>query len=98
MFIVTALSLFLLVYVGYGEARRTYEEFHLEKITAQGRFVQSTMETYLRAGLPLKQYVGFNSLARPILESEDLDALIVYDQGGRQIFQVADKSNPKLPA
>ena len=97
MFIVTALSLFLLIYVGYGEARRTYEKFHLEKLTAQGRVVQNAMEGYLRAGLPLRQYVGFTTLAGPIVESEDIDALIVYDQKGRQIFQVRDRSNPTLP-
>src|ERR1700712_1812134 len=53
MFVVTALSLLLLVYVGFGEGHRSFEQFHIDKVTAQGRIVQNTIESYLRAGLPL---------------------------------------------
>jgi predicted MFS family arabinose efflux permease len=97
MFVVTALSLLLLVYVGYGEGKRTYEQFHVDKLIAQGKIVQNSMENYLRAGLPLKHFVGFTTLAEPIVESEDVDALIVYDQAGRQVFLTIDKSKPTLP-
>jgi predicted MFS family arabinose efflux permease len=97
MFIVTALSLLLLVYVGFGEGKRTYEQFHIEKLIAQGRVVQNSMENYLRGGLPLKQYVGFKTLSEPIVESEDVDALAVYDPSGAQIFLTVDRSNPPLP-
>ena len=97
MFVVTGLSLLLLVYVGFGEAKRTYEEFNIEKLVAQGSIAQNSIENYLRAGLPLKQYVGFTNLAEPIVENEDIDALAVYDLAGRQLFFVTDKSKPKLP-
>src|SRR5216683_2261229 len=97
MFVVTGLSLLLLVYVGFGEAKRTYEEFNIEKLVAQGSIAQNSIENYLRAGLPLKQYVGFTNLAEPIVENEDIDALTVYDLAGRQLFFVTDKSKPKLP-
>ncbi len=97
MFIVTGLSLLMLVYVGYGEAKRTYEQFTIEKLTAQGGVAQNAIENYLRAGLPLKQFVGFTTLAEPIVENEDIDALAVYDTDGRQLFLVADKTKPKLP-
>ncbi|HWG80730.1 MAG TPA: MFS transporter [Stellaceae bacterium] len=97
MFVVTGLSLLLLVYVGFGEAKRTYEEFDIEKLVAQGSIAQNSIENYLRAGLPLKQYVGFTNLAEPIVENEDIDALAVYDLAGRQLFFVTDKSKPKLP-
>jgi MFS family permease len=97
MFVVTGLSLLLLVYVGFGEAKRTYEEFDIEKLVAQGSIAQNSIENYLRAGLPLKQYVGFTTLAEPIVENEDIDALAVYDLAGRQLFYVTDKSKPKLP-
>src|ERR1700750_1731938 len=50
MFVVTALSLLLLVYVGFGEGHRSFEQFHIDKVTAQGRIVQNTIESYLRAG------------------------------------------------
>src|SRR5258708_8270476 len=97
MFVVTGLSLLLLVYVGFGEAKRTYEEFNIEKLVAQGSIAQNSIENYLRAGLPLKQYVGFTNLAEPIVENEDIDALAVYDIAGRQLFFVTDQSKPKLP-
>jgi len=97
MFIVTGLSLLLLLYVAFGEGKRGYEQIHIEKITAQGRLVQSSIEKYLRDDLPLKQYAGFTTLVTPILESEDYDAIAVYDQLGRQVFIGIDKMNPQLP-
>src|ERR1044071_2822896 len=97
MFVVTALSLLLLVYVGFGEGKRTYEQFHVEKVTAQGKVVQNAMENFLRAALPLKQFAGFTTLAEPILQSEDVAGLAVYDGAGKQIFIGLDKSHPTLP-
>jgi predicted MFS family arabinose efflux permease len=100
MFVVTGLSLLLLVYVGFGEGKRIYDQFQAEKLIAHGRIVQNAMENYLRAGLPLKQYAGFSTLADPIVQSlEDMDAMAVYDQTGHQVFIVVDKDKrqPKLP-
>ena len=100
MFVVTGLSLLLLVYVGFGEGKRIYDQFQTEKLIAHGRIVQNAMENYLRAGLPLKQYAGFSTLADPIVQSlEDMDAMAVYDQTGHQVFIVVDKDKrqPKLP-
>src|SRR5439155_16520832 len=93
-----ALSLSLLLYVGFGDGKRTYELIHLEKLTAQGLFVQSSIEKFLRDGLPLRQYVGFTTLAAPIVEGEDVDSVAVYDHNGRQQFIAIDKKQPRLPA
>lgn len=92
MFVVTGLSLLLLVYVGFGEGKRIYEQFHIEKLTAHGRIVQNVMENYLRAGLPLNQYAGFTQLSEPLVEIQEIDALVVYDQTGRQVFLTLDKN------
>src|SRR5262245_16105047 len=100
MLVVTGLSLLLLVYVGFGEGKRIYEQFQIEKLTAHNRIVQNAMENYLRAGLPLKQYAGFSTLADPIVQSiDEIDAMVVFDQAGHQLFTVTDKDkkNPKLP-
>jgi predicted MFS family arabinose efflux permease len=98
MFIVTAMSLLLLLYVGYGEARRTYEQIELEKLTAQGYLIQNTIEKFLRDDLPLKQFPGFATIARPLVDGlADVDAMMVYDHDGRQLFLVKDKTDPKLP-
>src|SRR5712692_3545945 len=100
MFVVTGLSLLLLVYVGFGEGKRVYEQFQVEKLVAHSRIVQNAMENYLRAGLPLKQYAGFANLADPIVQGiDEIDAMVVYDHAGHQLFVVTDKDkqNPKLP-
>src|SRR5262245_60104578 len=98
MFIVTVLSLLLLLYVGYGEGRRTYEQIELEKLTAQGQLIQKTIEKFLRDDLPLKQFPGFSTIARPLVDNQAyVDAMAVYDHHGRELFSVKDKSNPKLP-
>jgi len=97
MLVVSGLSLLLLLYVAFGEGRRGYEQIHIEKITAQGRLIQTSIEKYLREDLPLKQYAGFTALTAPIVESEDFDAIAVYDHLGQRLFQVIDKSNPRLP-
>jgi predicted MFS family arabinose efflux permease len=98
MFVVTMLSLLLLLYVSHGDGKRTYEQIHIEKMIANSLVVQTAIENFLREGLPLKQYAGFATLAAPILEGEDLDAMTVYDQRGRQVFRVIDQIIPtKLP-
>jgi MFS family permease len=98
MFIVTVLSLLLLLYVGYGEGRRTYEQIELEKLTAQGYLIQNTIERFLRDDLPLKQFPGFATIARPLVDGlADVDAMAVYDHDRRQLFFVKDKSDPTLP-
>ena len=85
--LVCGLSLLLLIYVGYGEARRTYEQFHLEKLVAQNRVVQSALERYLRGGLPLKQYAGFGARAARILASDEtIASMAVFDADGRTVF------------
>lgn len=89
MLVVSGLSLFLLLYVGFGEARRTYTQFHLEKIEAQGRIVQTAMDTYLRAGLPLRHFVGFSTIAEPIVSTDaSISAMAAIDESGEIVFQV----------
>jgi MFS family permease len=97
MFVVAGVSLLLLLYVGFGDGRRTFEQIQIEKLTAQGAFVQSSIEKFLRDDLPLKQYAGFSTLVAPILEGEDVDAVIAYDQAGQEIFSAVDKRRPALP-
>src|SRR4051812_873402 len=97
MFLVTVLSLLLLLYVSYGNTKRTYEQLHIEKMISDGVVVQTAIENALREGLSLKQYAGFSTLVTPMLDDE-LDAMTVYDQQAREIFQVIDQVKPpKLP-
>jgi len=88
MLLVSGLSLFLLIYIGFGEAQRTYEQLHYEKLMAQGQIIQNAMETKgLRPGLPLKQYIGFNTLSERILASDkSISIIVAFDRDGNPVF------------
>lgn len=87
MSIVAGLSLLLLIFVGYGEAKQTYAHFQTGKLEAQGRLMQMTLEQFLRPGLPLEQFVGFKTKAGPILASDNtIKAISAYDRDNKQIF------------
>jgi predicted MFS family arabinose efflux permease len=87
MFVVALVSLTLLVYVAYGEAKRTFEQFQIEKLVAQGQVVQSAVEGFVRPGLPIHQFVGFNGLAEPMVKADPLlDAIAAYDVNGKRVF------------
>lgn len=98
MFLVSGLSLLLVVYVGFGEAQRTVHQFQVEKLDAQGTILQTAMANYLRAGLPLKQYVGFATRAEAVLASDSsISAMIVFDLDGSPVFVGGDGNIPLLP-
>lgn len=97
MLTVAAASLALLLYVGFGDGKRTFEQIQIEKLTAQGLYVQNSLEKFVRDGLPLKQYAGFSTLAVPVVEGEDVDAVVVYNQAGNQLFIALDKTATSLP-
>ncbi len=96
LLVVTALSLLLLIYVGYGEASRTYPRFLAEKMAAQGALVQTSLENYLRAGLPLRQFPGFRQIADPIVGSDPtLASIAAWDAAG-PAFAAGDSAPVRL--
>jgi len=95
MLLVSTLSLFLLLYIGFGEAQRTYEQLYSEKLMAQGQIVQNAMEKVLRSGLLLKQYAGFNALCERILASDkSISVIIAYDRDENPVFASGDQFLP----
>jgi MFS family permease len=97
-FIVSALSFALLIYVGHSEARRTYEQFQIEKLVGQAELIQDTMESFLRNGYPIRQFAGFAPLADATLSSDDTVARLgVIDNGGQTVFQSGEGSLRLLP-
>lgn len=97
MAFVSGLSLLLLVYVGHGEATRTYQEFQVEKLIAQGQIIQKTMETFLHGGHSITQFAGYTTKVEPILTSDEtIAAMTVFDQSGRPVFVGGDRSIPLL--
>ncbi len=98
MALVAGLSFLLLLYVGYGEAKRSFERFHLDKLAAQGRMLRGAIESYLRRDLPLPQYVGFRARAERLRASDDqLVALAGHDADGKPLFVSGDASIGLLP-
>lgn len=98
MAIVTGLSLLVLIYVGHGEAKRTYQQFQIEKLVAQGQILQTTLDTFLRSGYAIRQFVGFATKAEPILASDDsIAAMTVFDRNGDTVFVSGNSSIPLLP-
>ncbi len=98
MTFVAGLSLLLLLYVGHGEATRTYQQFQVEKLIAQGRIIQNSMDTFLRGGYPVRQFVGFTTMAAPIMASDDTIAdMAVFDQRGQTVSAGGGESITLLP-
>ena len=91
MFLTGILSLGLLAYIGDREAFTKYPRFEIEKVLAQSRPVQQTLEKFLDAGLPLTQFAGFDTLVRPIIKVDDaIDAITILNSLGGVVFQQTD--------
>lgn len=98
MLVVSSISLLLLTYIGFGEGQRTYQQFHLDKLSAQARVLQISIENYLRPGLPLTQYVGFTTKAEPLVGADhSIAALTVFDDEGNSVFAAGNGAIPLLP-
>ena len=87
--LVAILSLLLLLYVAFEDARRTMERFHSEKMVAQGQVVQNALESFVRPGLPLRHFVGFSGLVEPIIDGDRLvSSVAAYAASGERVFAV----------
>ena len=95
MLLVSGLSLFLLIYIGFAEAQRSYLQLYFEKLEAQGQIMQNAMENVLRPGLPLKQYVGFNTLAQRILAADpSISGITAFDLTSMPVFHAGERLVP----
>ena len=87
LFIVTAASLLLLVFTGYGEAGRVYAQLRLARIAALGQVLQQAMETFAQTGLPIGQFTGFAGQSRTLAEVDPaIAAVAVVDGAGTIAF------------
>ncbi len=93
-----ALALGLLLYVAWGDGRRTWAGFVAETMAAQGALVQAPLEAFLREGLPLGQFPGFAGLAEAILAADPgLSGIAATDAAGTDVF-VAGAAPPPVAA
>jgi predicted MFS family arabinose efflux permease len=98
MFVVSFVCLVLLIFVAHGTATRTNEQLLVEKLVAQAQLVQSAMETYLRPGLPLRQFTGFHQITDQMVKVDLLlDGMVVLDTDGDKVFIAGNVANRTLP-
>lgn len=85
--VVLFLTLLLLVFVGFGEAKRTYLKFQMEKMFTQAEIIHNSMEAFLQTSIPLTQFSGFPSQSRGLLESDPaLEYVSLYNAKRELIF------------
>ncbi len=84
---VTLLSIGLFWYVGSAESRRVYEPIRIERTALLGGVLQDALTGFVRAGLPLEDFSGFEHRAAGILEIDStiLSASVV-DAKGAIVF------------
>jgi predicted MFS family arabinose efflux permease len=97
MMVVAGLSLLLLLYVAHGEAQRTYLQFQVGKLAAQGAVIQKSIESFLGPGLPMKQFVGFKAMTDRVIASDGtIAALVAFDAAERPVFSNGRETVPLL--
>src|SRR5579885_3090841 len=81
-----ACALFMVAYVGYGEAWRTYPRIELDRLAAQDETVQNALDPLIKAGLPVASIPGFGPLTTPLLASDpSIAAIYVLDPTGKVV-------------
>jgi predicted MFS family arabinose efflux permease len=97
--VILILTLSLLEFIGYGEAKRKYTQFQLTRLATQGEIIRYNFVPYLQAGLPLKQFGGFSSQSERLLLSDDsIQAIQVTDTKGNLVFLNGQKDRDLTPA
>jgi hypothetical protein len=91
MFVVSLVSVWLLIFIAYGTSKRTYEQLIVDKSAAQAELVRNPIEAYLRPGLPLRQFTGFKQLTTSMLEGDpSLISVVVEHIDAELAFNVGD--------
>ncbi|MBF0237278.1 MAG: hypothetical protein HQM12_06200, partial [SAR324 cluster bacterium] len=73
--------------IGYGEANRKYPYFEIGKLATQGEIIKNSFDSYLQAGLPLKQFSGFSSLSDALLSSDPhIEHIKIWDSRKEEVF------------
>ncbi len=86
-FVILALSLAFFTGIGLGEANRTYSKLKLEGVYALGETIKSVVDSFLGAGVPLSQFVGFDNVAAMVLEVDpSIFSMQIANNHGEIIF------------
>ncbi len=97
MFLVSLLSVLLLIFIAHGTTKRTFEQLLIDKGAAQVELVRNSIEAYIRPGLPLRQFTGFNQQTSSIIEGDKaLISIIVELSDGELVFSQGDATTRTL--
>jgi ABC-type uncharacterized transport system substrate-binding protein/MFS family permease len=95
--LILGFSLALITGIGIGEAHRTYLKLKIEGVYALGETVKSVVDSFLGAGVPLKQFIGFDTVSRMILTSDNtISSMRIVDNHKSAIFSSDPDSHVKL--
>jgi putative ABC transport system substrate-binding protein len=85
--IILGISLLLLLILGFGESIRTYSTYKREGVYSLAESVKNSVESLLGSGLPLKSFIGFESIIEPIMETDkSISKIDITDNNGTTIF------------
>lgn len=68
--IILSISLALLLILGFGESIKTYSTYKREGVYSLVESIKNSVESLLGSGLPLKSFIGFESIVKPIMETD----------------------------
>lgn len=85
--IILGFSLILFTGIGIGEAYRAYSKLKIEGVYAIGETIKSVVDSFLGAGVPLKQFAGFDTVSSMVLETDSsISTMRIADNLNRTIF------------
>ena len=86
-------SLSLFTGIGIGEAYRTYSKLKIEGVYAIGQTIKSVVDSFLGAGVPLKQFAGFDTVSSMVLETDSSISNMRIENNLNQTIFSSDKGS-----
>lgn len=96
--VILVLTLLLLQFIGYAETQRQYTKFELSRLATQAEIIKNGFDSYLQAGLPLKEFSGFTNQSGTLLLSDpSIERIQVFDTRRHLIFSNIQKKLSQPP-
>jgi len=85
--IILALTLLLLQFIGYAEAKRKHLNFEIQRLATQAEIIKHTFDPHLQAGLPLAEFSGFANQSERLLSSDpSIENIQIFDTHAHLVF------------
>ncbi len=91
--LILGVALAFITGIGVGEAYRTYSKLKIEGCYGLGETIKSVVDSFLGAGVPLKQFSGFDTVSKMVLTSDpSIHRMTIVNNLNEVVFS----SNPGL--